>query len=160
MMLYGKLVSLEPYTLERCHALFRVYVADPMMSQTPYVYDEQKATAYFSAKTADTARRIFAIEREGTVTGELQLKGIDMAQKSCVLSVILANDSVKNKGYGTEAEALAIRYAFDVLGMDAIYADTTARNERSKHVLQKLGFQHTHDENDMCFYVLHKTGSR
>lgn len=105
-MLNGKLVSLVPYTLEHCHALFREYEADPMMTETPFLYDEQKIDAYFAAKTGDPARRIFAIEHNGAVIGELQLKGIDTENKTCTMSIVLANDTVKNKGYGTEAENL------------------------------------------------------
>ena len=155
-MLNGKLVSLVPYTRERCHALFRVYEADGMMTETPFLYDEQRIDAYFAAKTSDSARHIFAIEHQGAVIGELQLKGIDTENKTCTLSIILANDAVKNKGFGTEAEKLAIGYAFGELRLNTVYADTTARNTRSKHVLEKLGFRHTHDENGMCFFVLRK----
>ena len=113
-MLNGKLVCLVPYTRERCHALFRVYEADGMMTETPFLYDEQRIDAYFAAKTSDSARHIFAIEHQGAVIGELQLKGIDTENKTCTLSIILANDAVKNKGFGTEAEKLAIGYAFGV----------------------------------------------
>jgi RimJ/RimL family protein N-acetyltransferase len=158
-MLNGKLISLVSYTRERCHALFRAYEADPMMTETPFLYDEQKINAYFAAKTGDPARRIFAIEHQGAVIGELQLKRIEAENKTCTMSIVLANDAVKNKGFGTEAEKLAIRYAFGELRMNAVYADTTARNTRSKHVLEKLGFHHTHDENGMCFFVLHKGAS-
>ena len=34
------------------------------------------------------------------------------------------NDTVKGKGYGTRAEALAVEYAFARLGLATVYADT------------------------------------
>ena len=51
----------------------------------------------------------------------------------------LQNDSVKGRGYGTAAERLALKYAFDTLGMDAVNADTVIKNTRSQHVLEEKG---------------------
>ena len=48
---------------------------------------------------------------------------------------------VKGLGYGTYAEKLALKYAFDVLGMAAVNADAVIKNTRSQHVLEKVGFQ-------------------
>ena len=50
------------------------------------------------------------------------------------------------RGYATEASRVAIRYAFDVLGVSALYAGHHPNNEASRHVLAKLGFRCTHDE--------------
>ena len=57
------------------------------------------------------------------------------------LSIHLQNDTVKGKGYGTRAEQLAIQYAFEVLNMVAVNADTIIKNTRSQHVLEKVGFK-------------------
>lgn len=51
-----------------------------------------------------------------------------------------ANDSVKNKGYGSAAERLALAYAFENLGMESVLADSVLKNTRSQHVLEKVGF--------------------
>ena len=53
-------------------------------------------------------------------------------------SIHLQNDAVKNKGYGTQAERLAIAYAFDALGVDHILADSVEKNRRSQHVLETM----------------------
>lgn len=54
----------------------------------------------------------------------------------------MQNDTVKGRGYGTCAEKLALKYAFGVLGMAAVNADTVIKNARSQHVLEKIGFQY------------------
>ena len=41
---------------------------------------------------------------------------------------------------GTQAERLAVQYAFEELGMTAIHADAVLKNIRSQHVLEKVGF--------------------
>lgn len=75
-----------------------------------------------------------------------------MTNKECTLSIHLQNDTVKGKGYGTRAELLALQYAFDVLGMVAVNADTVAKNTRSQHVLEKVGFQFIKQENGFKYY--------
>ncbi len=49
-------------------------------------------------------------------------------------------------GYATEASRAAIRYAFEVLGVTALFAAHHPRNIASRRVLLKLGFHYTHDE--------------
>lgn len=68
----------------------------------------------------------------------------------------MADDLVKNKGYGTEAEKLIVEYGFDKLELEIIYADAVKRNSRSKHVLEKIGFIHTHDDEFMSYYMCKK----
>ena len=91
----------------------------------PYVYDEVAVNRYFDAKGQDASRRLFAIMLGDTVVGELQLKQIDHDKKECTLSIHMQNDAVKGKGYGTQAERLAVKIAFDELGMAAVNADKT-----------------------------------
>ena len=50
------------------------------------------------------------------------------------------------RGYATEASRAAIRYAFEVLGVRALFAAHHPDNVPSRHVLGKLGFRYTHDE--------------
>ena len=64
----------------------------------------------------------------------------------------MQNDTVKGKGCGTCAERQALRYAFDVLGMTAVNADTVMKNTRSQHVLEKIGFRHIKDEGGFRYY--------
>ena len=84
---------------------------------------------------------MFAIMLDDRPIGELQLKRIDWKKAECTLSIHMQNDAVKGKGYGTQAERLAVQYAFDELGMVAVNADAVLKNTRSQHVLEKVGFR-------------------
>ena len=64
----------------------------------------------------------------------------------------MQNDSVKGKGYGTQAEKLAIKYAFEKLGMLAVNADAVLKNTRSQHVLEKVGFRFVKEEGIFLYY--------
>ena len=50
------------------------------------------------------------------------------------------------QGYAAECAGAVIRYAFDTLGADKLFAGHNPNNVRSKKVLAKLGFQYTGDE--------------
>jgi RimJ/RimL family protein N-acetyltransferase len=43
----------------------------------------------------------------------------------------MKNDSAKNKGYGTKAEQLALKYAFEELQLESVNAEALIRNTRS-----------------------------
>lgn len=149
-------ISLRIMTRDLCHRLYSGWENDPsiytdMKLFATYRYDENAVNEYFDAKQ-NPSRILFAIMKGENPIGELQLKQINRTNKECTLSIHLQNDSVKGKGYGTRAERLAIRYAFDVLGMVAVNADTIAKNARSQHVLEKVGFRFTKQENGLMYY--------
>ena len=96
--------------------------------------------------------------REGAPIGEIQLKDIDETKKECTLSIHMQNDRQKGKGYGTIAEQLAVDYAFKVLGMEAVNADTLLKNERSRRVLEKAGFQCVGRDEHFWYYRKRKKG--
>ncbi len=50
------------------------------------------------------------------------------------------------KGYATEAAKAMIKYAFDELDVNKLFAGHNPKNTSSAKVLAKLGFIYTHDE--------------
>lgn len=149
-------ISLCVMTRKLCHELFRKWENDPdiymnMDQFTAYQYDEGLVDRYFDAKQ-DPSRVLLAIMRDGAPIGEVQLKRIDREHKECTLSIHMQSDAVKGRGYGTCAERLAVRYAFQVLGMTAVNADAIAKNRRSQHVLEKVGFQFVREEKGFRYY--------
>ena len=152
LILQGEKVVLMPYTIERCHSFYEEYVADPAMTYDTYTYDKENVDRYYQNKVLDISRVFFAICYKDKTIGEIQIKRID-TEKSCgTLSVHLVNDAFKGKGYGTEAEKLLIDYAINTLGLKTIYADAIHRNHRSKHILEKLGFEHLYDDDALAYY--------
>ena len=51
-----------------------------------------------------------------------------------------------NKGYALEATKKVIQYAFDKLGMEMLFAGHHPNNHISEIILEKLGFEYSHDE--------------
>ena len=138
-------VVLRPMTRELCHTLYRHFERDPetfmdMSLFEPFVYDAQWVDSYFD-KQQRLGRVVFAIMYGQRVVGEVKLLNIDREARECVLGIHLQNDAVKNRGIGTRAERLALRYAFDELKMQTVKADAVLKNVRSQHVLEKVGFK-------------------
>lgn len=129
-------ISLCAMTRALCHELFSLWENDPdiyadMERFTAYRYDRDAVDRYFETRQ-NPSRVLLAIMKDGSPIGEIQLNQIDRKNKTCVLSIQMQNDAVKGHGYGTCAERLAVQYAFDVLGMAAVNADTIVKCKAAK----------------------------
>jgi RimJ/RimL family protein N-acetyltransferase len=151
-MIIGEKITLMPYTNERCHELFKNYISDPMMTYEQFHYDEMRVNQYFILKVQDPTRRYFAIVSDGRTVGEIQLKYINEIKKYGTLSILIANDTFKDKGIGTEAIKLILNYAKERLQFTKVYADAIHRNSRSQHVLEGIGFKFIRNDNDLKYY--------
>lgn len=149
-------VCLQPYTLERCHEFWKIYEADPDMMDGSFSYNADWVERYFHGKCQESNRVYFAVCVGDEVIGEVQLKSINKENKSAVLSIHLNAGKYKNRGFGTEAERQMIAYGFNELGLKKIYADCLHRNERSRHILDNLGFHHLRSDDSFHYFVLEK----
>lgn len=149
-------VSLQPMTREMCHEFYKGFKNDPAifmdMSQfVEYEYTPEKVDRYFDENNTPS-RRLFAITVGGQIVGECKLKYIDLNKRECSIGIHLLDDSVKGKGYGTQAERLLLRYAFEELGMVAVNADAVLKNTRSQYVLEKVGFRYAREDDTFKYY--------
>ena len=132
-------ITLAPMTRELFHALYRGFENDPdiymnMQYYTQYAYNQEKVDGRFdSLQTPE--RVVFAVMLDGAPIGEVQLKRINRERNDCTLSIHLQNDAVKNRGFGTQAEKQAVRYAFDVLKLDREFFSTHMSNDRGKKII-------------------------
>lgn len=152
--LQGETVRLLPTTAALWHAFYKKYEPDPLMDTAPYKYDYPAYERAYHIRMADKTRLYFSILHQGEVIGDIYLKHIDNEKKTAEFGIALINDSVKGKGFGTEAVALLVKYTQAILGLESISANTVLRNSRSQHVLEKLGFVYTHADSDFKYYVL------
>ena len=140
--------------LARCY--FSKFVADPALFMEdqpyqPYVYRAEDADARVD-RYWQMGRIYLALMLDDEPIGEIVLKNIDNSKKHCTLGISLRSDEFKNKGYGTEAEIMVLRYAFEKLEMDTVFADSLIKNMRSQHVLVKAGFEETHRDKHFVYY--------
>lgn len=157
-------IRLCTMTQELCRAYYRKFSYDPdifmdMSRFTQYMYSPEHADAHW-LRQKDQERIHLAILLDDDIIGELVLKNIDKEAKTCTLGIHMVNDSVKNKGYGTQAERLALQHAFYDLEMDTVFADAILKNTRSQRVLQKVGFRMTGQDECFRYYRCDKAAWR
>jgi RimJ/RimL family protein N-acetyltransferase/8-oxo-dGTP pyrophosphatase MutT (NUDIX family) len=139
-------------TREMCHTFYKEFQNDPAIGHYyEYVYSVETADHYFE-RNAVPERKLFAILVDDQIVGECKLKDIDLEKRECSMGIHLQNDAVKGKGYGTQAERLILKYAFEEMGMVAVNADVALKNTRSQHVLEKVGFRYTHEDDTFKYY--------
>ena len=117
-----------------------------------YQYSAEKVVAYYNNLKSQKDRVDFRIMLDKKPIGEISLKHIDNSAKRCEMSIHLQNDRVKNKGYGTQAERLIIKFAFNKLGIKEILANSVLKNTRSQHTLEKVGFKETARDETFIYY--------
>ena len=148
-------ISLVPMTDGMYHIFFREYENDPCLllpgqEYVRYVYSEQKASAY-AKRQHEPGRIPLAIMYEDEIAGEIIIKSIE-PRKCATMSITLKNPGFTDRGIGTAAEKLAVRYVFEELDIPLLYADTLRSNTRSAHVPEKAGFILIREDKDYRYY--------
>lgn len=84
--------------------------------------------------------------------GMIGLMRLDMRNRQCELGpVLVGEEAYRRRGAGLEAEYLALRYAFDHLGMHKVVARVTESNKRVLAFHSKVGFRVEHVLRDEIF---------
>ena len=148
-------VYLLPMTADMYHAYFKEYQNDldlyiDKTAYTPYIYDKEKVDRYIR-RQQDLNRKVLAIMVGDEIVGEIVIKNI-VAQQSATMGLALKNTKYKDRGFGTQAERLAIQYVFNELDVPVLFADSILSNTRSQHVLEKVGFQYINEDKDFKYY--------
>ena len=148
-------VYLLPMTADMYHAYFKEYQNDldlyiDKTAYTPYIYDKDKVDRYIR-RQQDLNRKVLAIMVGDEIVGEIVIKNI-IAQQSATMGLALKNTKYKDRGFGTQAERLAIQYVFNELDIPVLFADSILSNTRSQHVLEKVGFQYISKDNNFKYY--------
>lgn len=66
------------------------------------------------------------------------------------------NAKVWNQGYGTESSFAALKIAFEIYGLNSVYARANHKNKGSIRVMQKVGMKFLKSENEDHFYLINK----
>ena len=148
-------IRLLPMTAEMYHCFFMEYENDPDLylegqEYVPYTFSEEKVQRYLQ-RQIDLKRIPLAIMSDEEIVGEIIIKNIE-PHKCATLGITLKNAKYKDRGIGTQAEKLAVRYVFDELDIPTIFADTIKINTRSHHVLEKIGFTFIREDEEFKYY--------
>lgn len=156
---YVNEVTLLPMTDEMYHTFFEDYDndIDLYLNKSQFVhyeYSKEKVQQYIK-KQMELHRIPLAVMWNGEIVGEILIKNITSGE-SATMSIVLKNEKYKNRGIGSRAEVLAIRYVFDELNIPVLYADAIITNTRSQHVLEKVGFLLINQDNEFRYYKIER----
>lgn len=74
------------------------------------------------------------------LVGFISLTGVMMKNRLAVIGIGIPNEAYRGKGYGKEAVALLLAYAFDHLGLHKVRLHVHGFNQNAIEMYQSLGF--------------------
>jgi ribosomal-protein-alanine N-acetyltransferase len=111
--------------------------------RVPQPYTYRDAEEFIARAVADgwNGQALFAIEFEEHAIGGVRLGTVDPAGMTGSIGYNVARPHW-GRGIATEAVGAVLRYGFETLKLQRVFATTDARNLASIRVMQKLGMAH------------------
>ena len=72
--------------------------------------------------------------------GNVGLHQIDWVSRECIFGIMIGEEEYQDKGYGTEATLLMLKYAFEVLNINRVELTVYEFNKRAIRCYEKAGF--------------------
>jgi diamine N-acetyltransferase len=142
-MLKGERVTLraiERDDIKRLHALGQnvelVLAGDGHWQPVPLAAFEKQ----FEKHLDDHERSAFVIEADAKVIGDIGLHSRDRRSRVSSFGVAIYDPEYLGKGYGREAIALLLGWAFDTQNYERIWLTTWSTNQRAIRCYQAIGF--------------------
>lgn len=106
-------------------------------------WDRSLVEQFIVMNAEDTSSILFSVFRKEShqPIGNVRLFNIHKLHRRAELSMLFYDKAQWGNGFATEAISNVIKYAFDVLKLQRIYADYYAINKASASVFRKLNFQ-------------------
>jgi RimJ/RimL family protein N-acetyltransferase len=91
--------------------------------------------------------KTFIIEaRDGGVSESIGLATLyGFRRTGCELGIKIGPESLRGRGYASEAVELLVGYCFDTLGLQVVRGSTLSHNTRMQRVFEKCGFREVGD---------------
>lgn len=143
--LKSKTIAIKEMSQKEMRALWRKYSPAPDSGEKPYTYNEEIVDSAFEriAERFESEPTFGIFTKNNEIIGMVVIERIVVSEKRCEVRLMIANETHRNKGYGTEALLLAKKYITETLGLKRIYADVSTNNLRMQAVMKKCAFMHT-----------------
>lgn len=118
---------------EKIHAL---WCANLM----PYPITKENLHSFLEKKAMEwTDSAYVATEDNGKVTGFF-CYSVNVDDNSGFLKLIVVDREKRGVGYGKKMLQLALKYAFEITGVESVRVNVFDRNAAAKHCYEKIGF--------------------
>jgi len=143
----GKLVALGPLS-KGMLPLFTRWINDfgaqhrvgfPIPGPMTHEAEEQ----WYESVSTGSDRHTFVIRERELMNpiGSTGLHGIDLRNRSATFGIMIGDPSARGKGYGTEATALMLDYAFTILGLHSVSLTVAEFNIAGQRAYSRAGFR-------------------
>jgi diamine N-acetyltransferase len=97
----------------------------------------------FKGLVGNPARMRFMVQRleDGVTIGMVGLEHIEYRNQAAELAGLVIDPAERGRGWGTKAVGTLIRYAFDDLNLNRLYARLYGSNRAGQRVAEKAGLQ-------------------
>lgn len=143
----GSLVILRPYAASDVDAVWEM-VHDPEgneLTGTTATFTREQIEEWVASRPAAAERLDLAIVETATgeFAGEVVLNEFDGEAKSANFRIALRGPDWYGRGLGGEATELAVRHAFETIGLNSLTLDVRADNVRAIRAYERAGFART-----------------
>ncbi|HEV8063432.1 MAG TPA: GNAT family protein [Acidimicrobiales bacterium] len=151
--LTGQLVQLRPFAEDDLPAMAEALTDPDVMKLTGSVHSWREAAArrpgadeaflawYRTRNQAEDRLDLAIVDlKTRACVGEAVLNDYSQANSSCNFRILIGPKG-RDRGLGSEATTLMIRYGLDVLGLHRIELSVYSFNPRAQRVYEKTGFQ-------------------
>ena len=141
----GERIQLRPHDPKN-YGLYAEWYGDPevwhLTSWARAPLGRSAVKRLFEEREMSTTDDSFAIHPNGESepVGVVSLMNVSEANLSAELSVIVGRPDDRSHGYGAEAVAMIVRYAFEDLGLNRVGLSVFEFNEEAIAAYEKLGF--------------------
>lgn len=137
-----RLRALEREDIDR----FLVWFNDPEVTEHLSVYlplSRAQEERWFDAQLDDADQIVLAVETaDGRHIGNVGLHHIDRKNSHAELGIVIGEKDCWNRGYGTDAVHVLLRFAFGELNLNRVYLRVFEDNARAIACYEGCGFQH------------------
>jgi RimJ/RimL family protein N-acetyltransferase len=147
----GILIRLAPIDHEKDPQVESRWTHDLMLQRAlsrqaamPFSAAQMKKKYEAIEKEADESRRLFHFtirdRQDDRLLGFVRIEGIEWTHGTCNLKLAIGDPTDRNKGYGSEAMQLIMRFAFNELNLYRISTVVGEDNPLALNFFQKFGF--------------------
>ncbi|WP_073071710.1 GNAT family N-acetyltransferase [Thermosipho atlanticus] len=139
----GKLILLRPMEIEDAEKFVELINDEELRQYLSLVLPINKYAEENWIKNNTNKLDVvnFSIETlDGVLIGGTGLKDIDWINRSAEFGIGIFDKRYWNKGMGTEATRLMLKYSFEYLNLNRIYLRAYEFNKRAIRVYEKCGF--------------------
>ena len=146
MLIYGEKIVLR--AVEKAdNTMLLSLINDPdtemMLGGSSWPVSESDQLKWFEHQehSRDVLRCIVALQNDGRALGTIILSDIDQKNATGHIHIKMLKDGGRGRGYGTDAVKTMVRYAFEELRLNCIYANILAYNDEPIKRFERCRFK-------------------